>query len=173
MTVDTVSWPLLIGVPLLVLWQIFLDQTLSWVIALLNKRSCSPRETEIREEIRSLKKTQDGISMMDEFAKHAKIERRLIKLKAALQELQSDRISQTKMSYRAFQITFYAITGLLFLFIFFTYGSEPVVIFNESHPFYPFHLLMSYPTGLSGAIGIPFWTLICRSAIPCLFKTKS
>lgn len=37
--------------------------------------------------MKTLKKTQDGISMMDEFAKHAKIERRLIKLKHALKEL--------------------------------------------------------------------------------------
>ena len=49
--------------------------------------SASPAQLKLIEEIKKYKAEQSGISMMDEFAKHAKLERKIIKCREELKSL--------------------------------------------------------------------------------------
>ena len=67
------------------------------------------RVRSILEQIKLCKAAQREISMMDEFAKHAKIERKVNRLKEELEGIGKAINEAESNAYRAFQVTFYAI----------------------------------------------------------------
>ncbi|XP_054163533.1 guided entry of tail-anchored proteins factor 1-like [Oppia nitens] len=116
-------------------------------------------ETSLRRQIRDLKTELSDISMSDEFAKYAKIDRKLNKAKDQLKS-QSD--SQTIVRIKArvlFYVIFYSISAVVTVYLLWNYRYEVLFRIPE-HLFYPFGFILAFPTGVSGAIGITSWTAI-------------
>jgi len=116
-------------------------------------------EESLRRQIRDLKTELSDISMSDEFAKYAKIQRKLNKAKDQLKS-QSDAQTIFRIKAKVFlYIILYAISSMVTMYLLWNYRYE--VLFRlPDHLFYPFGFLLSFPTGVSGAIGITPWTAI-------------
>jgi len=128
--------------------------------------SRSDKEREITKTIKQLKLEQSGISMMDNFAKFAKIDRQIIKLRSELVKIAEARSSERSHAEGAFKLTFYALAGLMGLFTVYQFGSEPVIRFLDRDPFYPLGGVIGFPskykTVYAAAIGLPVWSGLCR-----------
>ncbi|CAG2101611.1 unnamed protein product [Medioppia subpectinata] len=116
-------------------------------------------ETCLRRQMRDLKTELSDISMSDEFAKYAKIQRKLNKAK---DQLKSESDAQTLYRIKARFILygiFYITSALVTVWLMWNYRYE--VLFRlPDNLFWPFGFILAFPTGVSGAIGITPWTII-------------
>ncbi|CAG2164982.1 unnamed protein product, partial [Oppiella nova] len=101
-------------------------------------------EESLRRQIRDLKTELSDISMSDEFAKYAKIQRKLNKAKDQLKS-QSDAQTIFRIKAKVFlYIILYAISSMVTMYLLWNYRYE--VLFRlPDHLFYPFGLLLSFP----------------------------
>lgn len=122
--------------------------------------------SDLRLEIKDLKQHQSEISMVDEFAKHAKLGRKITTKTKALKSLQSN---QAWMRMKAYWISRVAVYVLSFLLIWF-YKYEPVLFFDiEDYLENPivniFAYVLSFPSGIPGAIGMPIAIFVCNRLV--------
>ena len=133
------------------------------------------KEKALLDRIRELKAEQSGISMMDEFARYSKIERKLIKMRNELKEIASFRNEETSKAKYALNLTFYAVLGLAYLFLLSAYGFgfALMTLPDEgkwvSNPIPLFGWIISSPIFDSVSLGIPFWIFCCRSFVNFVF----
>jgi len=105
-----------------------------------------------------------AMSMVDEFAKYARLERQITNVK--------DQISVTskRKSEAALKVSiivrgvYYSVQILVFLSLLYMYRDIPVVTLPPSW-IYPASFIISYPTNVDGAVSIVFWLFVCRSAV--------
>nr|XP_022293678.1 tail-anchored protein insertion receptor WRB-like [Crassostrea virginica] len=121
-------------------------------------------ELSIRTEIKDLKSEQDTISMTEEFAKHAKLQRRIDKLSAEVKRLAAVRNSKIAVVNIGVKAGIYVCQAILMLVIVLTNRSEPLLLFPENW-FYPFHNIVALPTGVPGGLGVVCWIMVCRTAV--------
>ena len=131
----------------------------------------SPKERTLLEEIKELKNEQSGISMMDEFAKYSKIERKLIKLREEMKQIGSFKMEEMKNAKKSLNIAFYAILALFYLFIITNYGfGSPLIKFPDEKWIKPFGWIISSPIFDAVSLGIPFWIFCCKSVLNCVLS---
>ena len=65
--------------------------------------SINQESSHLIEEINSLKKEQNSISQVDEFARHSKLERKILKLRQELESLNHD-TSYSRVQAKGFKI---------------------------------------------------------------------
>jgi hypothetical protein len=114
-------------------------------------RPCS-RENHIISEVTDLKMELTKISMVDEFAKHAKIQRRINKLTIELETLQKDRNwSHLKVSW-GLRMVIWVSQTIFLIVINFQYRYMPVIMLPKEmlQPYYPFGFLLAFPHGIEG-----------------------
>ncbi|XP_063405456.1 guided entry of tail-anchored proteins factor 1-like isoform X1 [Mytilus trossulus] len=121
-------------------------------------------ELNIRSQIKDLKTEQNGVQMADEFARHAKIQRRIDKLLTQVKQQTSDRNNKCTMVGFAVQIGIYVLHALVMISLMISYRQEPLLQFQPEW-FYPLQKIVAFPTGVSGGLGIGCWVLICNSVI--------
>jgi len=121
------------------------------------------RETEmeanLRRQVCDLKAELGSISMVDEFAKYAKIKRKVNKVTDELSH-QSDMRSTYTLKVRLF-VTAALYTCMIFtvVYLHWYYRKEPVAVFPTEW-LYPLSSLFSYPSGVPGAISLSAWLFI-------------
>ncbi|XP_061176688.1 guided entry of tail-anchored proteins factor 1-like [Saccostrea echinata] len=121
-------------------------------------------EINIRSEIKDLKVEQDTISMTEEFAKYAKIQRKIDKHTAEIKRLATARNNKIAVINIGVKVGIYVVQALTMLVIILTNRSEPLLMFPESW-FYPFHKIVSFPTGVPGGLGVTCWIIACSTAV--------
>lgn len=124
----------------------------------------SDGELNVRSQIRELKSEQDGVNMADEFAKHAKLQRRIDKLFLEVKQQTSDRNNKCAIVGFAVKIAVYVIHALVMISLMITYRREPLIQFQPEW-FYPFQKMVAFPSGVSGGLGIGCWVIVCNSVI--------
>ncbi|XP_071137415.1 guided entry of tail-anchored proteins factor 1-like isoform X2 [Mytilus edulis] len=136
------------------------------VLILLSKQIYPVCDTElnIRSQIKDLKTEQDGVQMVDEFARHAKIQRKIDKLLSQVKQQTSDRNNKCTMVGFAVQIGIYVLHALVMISLMISYRQEPLLQFQPEW-FYPLQKIVAFPTGVSGGLGIGCWVLVCNSVI--------
>ena len=119
----------------------------------------SEKSREVRREIAETRTEMAKISMMDEFAKHARLQRKLIKLQ---QELKTEKLSVSSTRLRLKVILGSATSILMALFMVLTlyfYRAEPVLV--VPHPWLsPFSTIISWPSVETGAVSTLFWIAV-------------
>ncbi|KAK3925814.1 Guided entry of tail-anchored proteins factor 1 [Frankliniella fusca] len=122
----------------------------------------SDRAAEIRKEIVGIRTEMSQISMIDEFARHARLQRKLIKMQ---DELKGEKmaINGTRLKFKV-MISAGAtlMTSAFMLLILYLYRSEAVVILPESW-LSPFSSIISWPAQETGAVSVLTWVAICGS----------
>lgn len=116
----------------------------------------------VREEIAETRKKMSQISMMDEFAKHARLQRKLIKLQ---DELKAEKmtVSSSRLKYKLIVGSGASlIMGLIMVFLIYMYRSEPVLVLPEKW-LSPLSFIISWPSQHEGAVSGLFWISVCGS----------
>merc|ERR1719369_1396161 len=124
-------------------------------------------ETQILlNELNSLKTELSRTSQVDEFAKHSKLERKIIKIRQELETHNKDN-SASRFQAKAAFVSMWRITAFLAsTFVMYSYSSAPVYIFSKPY-FYPVNWFISLPTGVEGGLGIPFYTCSLYYLLKC------
>ncbi|XP_021359233.1 tail-anchored protein insertion receptor WRB-like [Mizuhopecten yessoensis] len=124
----------------------------------------SNEELNLRSQVRELKAEQDIISMTDEFARYAKIQRRIDKIMAQVKESNSARMQKSSLLSLLVRIGIYVIQAFTMLALVFRYRNEPLLMF-PSEWFYPLEKFVALPTGIPGGLGIACWIMVCTATV--------
>ncbi|KRT82527.1 hypothetical protein AMK59_4156, partial [Oryctes borbonicus] len=135
----------------------FAGPLLKW----LNK--ASSQEKNLLEQKLKLRKEQTQISMVDNFAKHAKIQRKINGIDEELSQLKSDRQANHLFTRLFLQYGMKVpISALLFLIVILC-RSSPVLVLNKEYDLFPFSVLISYPLEDVNGVSVHMWALCCSS----------
>ncbi|XP_030008040.1 guided entry of tail-anchored proteins factor 1 [Sphaeramia orbicularis] len=122
------------------------------------------QESEMRTEIQEMKKEQSSISMMDEFARYARLERKINKMTDQLKtHVKSRTAQQAKMKW-VVNIVFYILQAALMISLIYKYYSDPVTVV-PSRWIAPVERLVAFPTGVAGGVGITCWLVVCNKVV--------
>lgn len=134
-------------------------QILKWLY------QASTQEKELLVEKVKLKNEQAQISMVDNFARHAKIQRKINAIDEEMSQMKSDRQTNHLLTRLFFQfIMKFPIVIILFLVVIF-YRNYPVVILNEQYNLFPFSSLISYPLQDVNGVSVQMWVICCSSIL--------
>lgn len=122
---------------------------------------------DLKLEIEDLKQQQSEISMMDEFAKHAKLGRKVTAKTNTLKEIQSNQLWIRMKAFWYSKIALYAISAITF----FVFKYEPVLFFDiskfadEYTAIYVTAYIIAFPSGIIGAVGMPVALFVCNRLV--------
>ncbi|GLV37763.1 hypothetical protein CBL_06536 [Carabus blaptoides fortunei] len=102
------------------------------------------KERELSMEISALRQQQSQISMSDNFATHAKLQRKINNIEKELKSVSDGRNTNNY----AFQL------GVTY---------TPVYVFPKSITWYPLSSVMSFPNEEAGAVSVHFWLLVSNA----------
>ncbi|KAK9402102.1 tail-anchored protein insertion receptor WRB [Crotalus adamanteus] len=158
------------GAWLLVLSSVFLCNLLkillpscSSIISRLLQKDAE-QESEMRSDIQSMKQELSTISMMDEFARYARLERKINKMTDKLKTHVKTRTAQLAKIKWVINIVFYILQGALMISLIWKYYSEPVTVL-PSKWLAPLERLVAFPTGVAGGVGITCWLVVCNKVV--------
>uniref|UniRef100_A0A3Q2QQM3 Guided entry of tail-anchored proteins factor 1 n=1 Tax=Fundulus heteroclitus TaxID=8078 RepID=A0A3Q2QQM3_FUNHE len=118
------------------------------------------QESEMRSEIQQMKKEQSSISMMDEFARYARLERKINK---TTDKLKTHGKTNTRSHADQFKWNIVKQAALMVSLIW-KYYSDPVTVV-PSKWIAPVERLVAFPTGVAGGVGITCWLVVCNKVI--------
>lgn len=117
-------------------------------------------ERKLQDEINQLKAELANISMREEYTIYVKTERKILTVQTRLNTLKSGK--QTKNLIVQYGVPYgsqFCLTLVLIgLSIFYRY--TPVIVFDDRFDFVPFGGLIKFPTGIEGAVSVPFWIFV-------------
>ena len=122
---------------------------------------------DLKLEIEDLKQQQSEISMMDEFAKHAKLNRKITAKTNTLKEIQTNQAWIRMKAYLYSKIALYVLSAI----IFFIFRYEPVLFFDigeftkDNKLLYGFAYTIAFPSGIIGAVGMPVGLFTCNRVV--------
>lgn len=121
----------------------------------------SNQEKLLVAELAKLKKELEDIPMRQEYTTYVKIERKIVTAQAKLNETRKESQTKKLMFQYGVPYGFQILLSLILVLITFTYRYTPVVIFDGTqYDFIPFGAIIRFPTGLNGAVSVPFWIFI-------------
>ncbi|KAF6205747.1 hypothetical protein GE061_019920 [Apolygus lucorum] len=123
-------------------------------------------------EIETLRRQMEEINMKDDFAKYARLQRQLNKIKDEFKAQASERAS-AKWKYGL--ISRYGTQFLMTItcmVMFWNFRSTPVVILKEDW-LQPVASALSWPTNIPGALSFPVWFLMCSTVLKLTFEPNS
>ncbi|XP_065574234.1 guided entry of tail-anchored proteins factor 1-like [Artemia franciscana] len=141
----------------------------SFVFKKIAKLYCTDHKNErhLIEELKTVFNELKTTSMVDEFSKHAKLQRRRTKLQEELRKCQ--KMSSGKISALAFGFSRLVriIGGVILLVIMYYYKAEPIIRLKPDSLF-PFSYYLSWPLNQPGAVTVWAWSAICATATKAL-----
>ncbi|RZF39160.1 hypothetical protein LSTR_LSTR005788 [Laodelphax striatellus] len=146
------------SIVLALVWE-YMILFLKPILAVLCRENSSHRG--LKQEILNLQNEISKISMNDEFAKYARLQRKLNSLKTEMESKVSQRL-QEKFKVKFFVTSsVQVLLGLITVVFLWMYRHEPVLVVPEAwlSPIAPF---ISFPTSIEGAVGLPFWFSVCK-----------
>ncbi|KAM9171496.1 guided entry of tail-anchored proteins factor 1 isoform 1-T1 [Pangshura tecta] len=142
------------GAWLLVLSSVFLCNLLkillpscSSIISRLLQKDAE-QESQMRADIQNMKQELSTISMMDEFARYARLERKINKMTDKLKTHVKARTAQLAKIKWVINIIFYILQAALMISLIWKYYSEPVTVL-PSKWLAPLERLVAFPTGVA------------------------
>ncbi|XP_071994884.1 guided entry of tail-anchored proteins factor 1 [Engystomops pustulosus] len=155
---------------LLVLLTVFLCNlfktqlpSLSTILSRLLQKDAE-QEQQMRADIQAMRQELASISMMDEFARYARLERKINKMTDRLKTHVKARTGQQAKIKWVVSIVFYVLQAALMVSLIWKYYSEPVMVL-PSKWIAPLERLVAFPTGIPGAVGITCWLVVCNKVV--------
>ncbi|XP_042906557.1 guided entry of tail-anchored proteins factor 1 isoform X2 [Parasteatoda tepidariorum] len=127
-------------------------------------------ENNLRRQVCDLKAELGSISMVDEFAKYAKIKRKINKATDELTHQSDVRTSYKMRMHLIYTASLYAVLGCTVVFLLWNYRKEPIVILPRNW-LYPFESLLSYPSDVPGSISLTSWLFVTSTAAKAMAKS--
>ncbi|KAK7868351.1 hypothetical protein R5R35_013645 [Gryllus longicercus] len=132
-----------------------------WILPKIYKETSG--EQSLRRQEYEMKRTLDGLSMIDEFAKYAKLQRQLNKVQEQLTEARSIRMSHYLKVKLTLKYVVQVIYALILLIIIWNYKYTPAIILPSEWTV-PFGSIASWPTEIAGGISISVWLFLLESS---------
>lgn len=124
----------------------------------------SEQDKEIRNNLINLQQEMVGISLLDEFSKYAKLQRKYDKLENELKEKANERQSFRMRVEMSITYSFRILNGLLILILLYLYRSNPVIILPKG-VLWPLQSFLSWPSYHEDSISLVMWLLITRLVV--------
>ncbi|KAK2575961.1 hypothetical protein KPH14_007322 [Odynerus spinipes] len=121
-------------------------------------------ETELRKSLIELRQEMSSISMVDEFSKYAKLQRKYNKLEVTLKDIENERLSNRKKARLLITYGFRLINGILIMILLYKYNNEPVIKLPKD-TLWPLNNFLKWPTNHDDCISLIMWFVITRLAI--------
>ncbi|XP_015605004.1 tail-anchored protein insertion receptor WRB-like [Cephus cinctus] len=118
----------------------------------------------LRDDLLNVRQEMSGISMVDEFSKYAKLQRKYNKLETELKDNVNARMSSRMKARLIITYAFSIFNALVTLFLLYLYRSEPVVILPKGI-LWPFQSILSWPCSQDNAISLTIWIMISRLVV--------
>ncbi|XP_062906426.1 guided entry of tail-anchored proteins factor 1 [Mobula hypostoma] len=160
---ESCAWLLVLGSVLLCSLFKMLLPTLSLLIAKFLQKD-GETELQMRIEIGNMKQELATISMMDEFARYARLERKINKMTDKLKTHVKTRTAQLAKIKWVVNIVFYIVQAALMISLIWKYYSEPVTVLPHKW-IAPLERMVAFPTGVAGGVGITCWLLVCNKVV--------
>jgi len=93
------------------------------------------------------------------------LERKILKLRQELESLNSNTSYARVQAKAAFVTLWRTVGGLSSMFLMWNYYHTPIHTFSKATWWQPMGWIISFPTGIPGAVGLPFFTLTLRTVI--------
>ncbi|KAH9503652.1 hypothetical protein Btru_067066 [Bulinus truncatus] len=124
----------------------------------------SDEELNTKAEVKDLKEQQSNLSVTDNFAQYARLQRKIDKLISAVKEKDKER--KQYISYLRIGVTtgIYILHGIIMLSLMIILRSEPLLMVEASW-LSPFTRIVAFPTGIPGAVGLGCWVLVSNTVI--------
>lgn len=127
-------------------------------------------DMELRNELINLKQKMVGISIVDEFSKYAKLQRKYNKLEGELKDKANERSSSRMKVQLSATYGFRALNGLAMLILLYLYKNVPVIILPKGI-LWPLQNLLSWPCYEEDSISLFAWLIIARSVVATYKKS--
>ncbi|XP_054942401.1 guided entry of tail-anchored proteins factor 1 isoform X2 [Physeter macrocephalus] len=108
------------------------------------------RESQMRAEIQGMRQELSTVNMMDEFARYARLERKINKMTDKLKTHVKARTAQLAKIKWVISVAFYILQAALMVTLIWTYYSVPVAVV-PSRWITPLDRLVAFPTGVAGS----------------------
>lgn len=126
----------------------------------LSKQSC--REKELIAQRRTLRTQQNTISMVDEFAKFSKLQRRINIIEQELEEIRDRKPSNSFVIQLSFTYGVKVALGILLVLLSIYYRYTPVFYLGDKVNLIPFSSLMCYPNQ-ENFVSFYSWAMCCAA----------
>lgn len=140
----------------------FLPSISSFMLKVLQKDA--EQEMEMRTEIQNMRLELSTISMMDEFARYARLERKINKMTDKLKTHVKSRAAQQAKIKWIVNIIFYILQAALMVSLIWKYYADPVTVV-PSKWISPLERLVAFPSGVAGGVGITCWLVVCNKVV--------
>ncbi|XP_003730057.2 tail-anchored protein insertion receptor WRB [Strongylocentrotus purpuratus] len=124
----------------------------------------SAQNEDKRKALQDLLDQQSEIDMKEEFAKYAKIERKIIKLKEELKSLKKSQVATRFTVSWGITLALNTIYSVFMIGLIWSYRYEPVILLEEEWA-WPFGRILAFPCGIPGAVGITAWLAVCSAMV--------
>ncbi|XP_035724489.1 guided entry of tail-anchored proteins factor 1-like [Vespa mandarinia] len=121
-------------------------------------------EAELRKNLATLRQEMASISMVDEFSKYAKLQRKYNKLENTLKDIEKGRLSSRKKARLLTTYGFRIINGILIVILLYIYNNEPIIKLPKD-TLWPINYLLRWPTNYEDSISLIMWFVIAKIAI--------
>lgn len=119
------------------------------------------KEKLLLDQIKQLKDELEDIPMRSEYTKYVKTERKIAAVQTELSTMRSKK--QTKNLALQYGIPYGTQFTLSFVLLVLSivYRYTPVIMFDgQQFDLVPFGALLRFPTGIDGAVSVPFWIFV-------------
>ncbi|XP_039600424.1 guided entry of tail-anchored proteins factor 1 [Polypterus senegalus] len=165
---ESCAWLLVLGSVLLCnIVKALLPSVSSFLCRVLQKDA--EQETQMRFEIQCMRQELATISMMDEFARYARLERKINKMTDKLKTHVKSRTAQLAKIKWVVNIMFYVLQATLMISLIWKYYADPVTVV-PSKWIAPLERLVAFPSGIAGGVGITCWLVVCNKVVALLLQ---
>lgn len=147
------------------IWRSFiasysLDFAVFQIVSFLLKPSW--QEKRLLSEISDLKRELEGVSMRKEYTNYVKMERKINDAQMKLTTLRSGRQTRNLAIQYGVPYGMQLLLSLALFVVSVIYRYTPVITLDtKQFDLVPFGPLIRFPTGIDGAISVPFWIFVC------------
>lgn len=123
--------------------------------------AATKEEKQLLVDITELKKELEDIPIRSEYTKYVKTERKIVAVQTKLNTLRSEK--QTKNLALQYGVPYGTQIALSFVLVVVSiaYRYTPVIVFDgHQYDLVPFGALIRFPTGIDGAVSVPFWIFV-------------
>lgn len=148
-----------------------LDNIAPFLIRFISSRVLAQKryDNKLRKELSNLKENMAELSMVDEFAKYAKLQRQYNRVESILKENMNQQLNRRMKLQMLLIYSFRALNGMLILWLLYMYKSEPVIVLSED-VLWPIQNFLSWPCQHANAISLLAWLVITRLGISACKK---
>ncbi|XP_042182734.1 guided entry of tail-anchored proteins factor 1 isoform X2 [Oncorhynchus tshawytscha] len=126
-------------------------------------------EIEMRAAIQAMKKELSSINMMDEFARYARLERKINKMTDKLKTYVKSRTGQQTKIKWVVNIVYYILQAVLMISLIWKYYVDPVTVL-PSKWISPLERMVAFPSGVAGGVGITCWLVVCNKVVAIILQ---